>query len=618
MECSSTSVEDFQDYYNNRTAVGDADGIIHTSSLATKDDLTAPSPPSVEDDTASFSDSAHGHSSGADDEAVFDPPISRSSSPGTSHQSSDEDSLLLGGTHTSSRQASGIPCTPSKTRSPFHHPSSVRAMQLDTTPPHLTTPSSQRKRLYTPTRQSSTPRSARSGHRSTQSKLMNSSPVKTVKKEHPLVLLHITLLPLPHQYTLEILERVLPQSVFENWKLILERTTPTVLHRGVLIPHPREDYDLLEERLLESLELKQPRILKCGHFHLSPEEGVDIESSEDEDAESLVDADICADCGRRIRDGSHGDTGAGSKRWDVKVFAANGLMRSGAWSAAWREMERVDVEIIPWMEERLRRELDFQSEEHIRLRQEEEMARKEEGIAGLDDERLREIYGQNASLRGTPAKGRVQDEVDGLVDGTPAFKHDDTANEMPRSPSQSPFKFDTPHPHDGNHEMPLWDLLRNYLYLAAQDPRNLAIWALSAIVLLLSIGYVSTSTQAAHPALTPLGSHSQVIPTLSTLPAAGSTLVGNVADAVTNGGSSIISAAATAVGTMAGLRGATPSSVSKLSSMQTDAEKNSVTEGAAAEQEVEEEEDEARSWLAAAEDVVSGFVDEEPSFSDEG
>ena len=593
MEHSSISVEDFQDYHN-RPAVGDADGIIHSSPLATKDYTTSPPSATLEDDSASQSDSAHGHSSGADDEAVFDAPVSRTSSPRTSHGSSDEDISTFESTYTSSCHASGAPFTPSKTRSPFHHPSSVRAMQLDTTPPHLTTPSSQRKRLYTPSRQSSTPRSGRSGHRSTPSKLMNSSPVKTIKKEHPLVLLHITLLPIPHHYGLEILEAVLPSTIFANWKLLLERTTPTVLHRGVLIPHPREDYDVLEERLLESLELKQPRILKCGHFHLSPEEAADIEASEDEDEEDLADADICDDCGRRIRDGRYGDAGTGSKRWDVKVFAANGLMRAGAWNAAWREMERVDVEILPWMEESLRRELEFRSEEEEQVKREEKIVRKE-GVTGLDDERLREIYGQDASILGTAAKVRAQDEVDGLTDGTTPPTQAGVANNLPRSPSQSPFKFDTPRRQ--TEDVPLWDLLRNYLYLAAQDPRNIAIWALSVVVLFLSIRSFSSSPSLHPTAL--LETPSQMVPT--TIPATVPTAAENPVDALKNGGSSIMSASAIAASTKPGIATEKPSAEPEPPSHPEDESPDGEAAG------------KGGSWTEAAGDIVGGFVEEDPS-----
>ena len=553
MDHSSVSVEDFQDYHNC-PPLGDAESIIHSSRAVPKDhplqDLT--------EDSTSLSDSGHGHSSGADDEAVFDPPISRTSSPRTSHGSSDEEISILGSSYSLSRRASGTPFTPSKTHSPFHHPSSVRAMQLDTTPPHLTTPSSQRKRFHTPSRQTSTPRSARSGHRSTPSKLMNSSPVKTIKKEHPLVLLHITLLPLPHRYSLELLEAILPPTIFANWKLLLERTNPTVLHRGVLIPHPREDYDVLEERLLESLELKQPRILKCGHFHLSAEEEADIEADEDEDVEDLADTNICDDCGRRVRDGRHGDAGTGSKRWDVKVFAANGLMRAGAWSAAWREMERVDVEILPWMEESMKRELQ--------LRSDEERTKREEGVAGLDDERLREIYGQDVSIRGTPAKGRAQDHVDGLVD-------DHAAPELPRSPSQSPFRFGSSR--QQRHDVPLWDLLRNYLYLAAQDPRNIAIWVLSSVVTFLAIR--SSPTTAALSTAGPLEAPSQLVSAATSV--AIPSITEKVANLLVDGGSSIMGSGPAMASTLAGVAPSVPTAEPSSIPQEGENSRSETTEG---------------------------------------
>lgn len=286
-----------------------------------------------------------------------------------------------------------------------------------------------------------------------------------MKKEYPLVLLHVTLLPMPQSYTPEILEAVLPPSILANWKLLQEKATDTVLERGVLIPHPREDYDLLEERLLESLELKIPRILKCGHFHLSPEEEADIVAESDSEAEGDAnDADICLDCGRRIRDGRFGSAGTGSKRWDIKLFAANGLMRAGAWRAAWREMERVDVEILPWMQEDMKRELELRREEDERARVEQMHAEREEGIGGLDDARLREIYGHDA-----------QAFVDGLRDETPAATS---------TFQQTPMKM----PMAGKEDVPLLDLLRKYMYHKAQDRRNLAIFLLSLVVVFLSIG----------------------------------------------------------------------------------------------------------------------------------
>ena len=486
----------------NQQTMADVDDLIAFPSIEDVNEiLQSSSPPAPrhttltdprgEDDTASLSGSARNDS--GPDEAVFDLPAHKSS-PGTSNASSDDEISLL-----------ESPCTPSHRpskqiaalgqRSPFQNPSSVRAMQLDTTPPHLS-----RTKTYANSRATSTPRSVRS-HRGTPSRIMNGSPSKSVRKEHPLVLLHVTLLPLPREYPMAVLESVLPPSILKNWELLVEKTTPTVLHRGVLIPHPQEDYDLLEERLLESLELKQPRILKCGHFRLPPEEEADVvedggEGSDTDDGDSeLPDVDICHDCGRRIRDGRLGDAGSGSKRWDVKLFAANGLMRAGAWGAAWREMERVDVEILPWMEENMRRDLEARCEDEDRIKQQEELERKEEGVGGLDDERLREIYGQDG-----------QSFMDGVRD-------ESTPSRPPRPfPDPSPF----PEPsgskvHQSQKEVPLWELLRNYVVLMAQDRKNITIFLLSIFVLFLSMRTSTPSSTVGIPE-SPIGDvHKSVI-----------------------------------------------------------------------------------------------------------
>ena len=456
-----TAIEKFESYHNDQSSEGVrlSSNSPHAPGSCIEDDFR--------EDGASLSGSAH-HSSGPD-EAVFDS-NSRHSSPRTSHSSEDE----LEDSYLSQKQPSS-PFAPLKTRSPFRAPSSVRAMQTDTTPPRLSLSSSQqRPRIHTAPRQG-TPRSVRSNHSAirTPSKL---SPGKKLKKEYPLVLLHVTLLPLPPQYSSETLKAILSPTILANWKLLEERITQTVLERGVLIPHPREDYDLLEERLLETLELKQPRILKCGHFHLSPEEEADVlaEDSEGNDSDA-EDIDKCQDCGRRIRDGRSGDAGTGNRRWDIKIFAANGLMKAGAWSAAWREMERVDVEILPWMEDKIRQELELRREEEERHVVEKQQAASEEGVGGLDDERLREIYGQNA-----------HDYVQGL--GYEESSHLSAA----RTPDN--IRFSPPPPAERQHkqEIPLLNLLKNYLIVAAQDRRNLAILLLSLIVLFMSIRGLTT------------------------------------------------------------------------------------------------------------------------------
>lgn len=291
------------------------------------------------------------------------------------------------------------------------------------------------------------------------------SPTKrlNVKKEYPLVLLHVTLLPIPEIYSALVMDQVLPSYLLENWKVLREKATDTVLERGILIPHPKEDYDLLEERLLESLDLKTPRILKCGHFHLDPDEEADVAGSESEDDDDDDDADICDDCGRRVRDGRYG-SGTGSRRWDIKVFAANGLMRAGAWGAAWREMERVDIEIIPWMDEEMKRELALRTEEerkHAALLQEESV-KQDEQRPNMDAERWREIYG---------------DDMSAFAD-----------SKAEQAPSSQP----NPAPYRRQDEVPLQDLLKNYLVAAAQDRKNIAIFVLTLLILYLSVAWAPT------------------------------------------------------------------------------------------------------------------------------
>ena len=327
--------------------------------------------------------------------------------------------------------------------------------------------------------------------RMTPSKL---SPTKraNVKKEYPLVLLHVTLLPIPKIYSAMVMDQVLPSYLLENWKILHEKATDTVLERGILIPHPKEDYDLLEERLLESLDLRTPRILKCGHFHLDPDEEADIAGSDSEDDEGDEDADICEDCGRRVRDGRYG-SGSGSRRWDIKVFAANGLMRAGAWGAAWREMERVDIEIIPWMEDEVKRELALRTEEerkHTALVQEETL-RQSEQRPNRDEDRLREIYGNDV----------------------PTFP-DPKPKQTPRSqPDQAV--------HQRQDEIPLRDLLRDYLIAASQDRKNIAIFVLTIFVLYLSMAWNPTSVHdiSPHPTMASVG------PALSTLATPSSTSI---------------------------------------------------------------------------------------------
>jgi hypothetical protein len=252
---------------------------------------------------------------------------------------------------------------------PFRHPSSVRAMQMrdefdddqDLTPGHrrrgsrlsagrLSTFS---ERSSNSTNASPTKRSGVGG-RSSQSSLQKSS--SKLKKEFPLVLLHCSLL-LPnlglHIKTPESwwLKEVLPEEYWKRWKTLEEKVLGNgeVRTRGVLIPHPKSDYELLEERLLESLELQRPRV-RSGHF-LGPER--EVEGVEEESEAESTQSSQCPDCRGKVSTGTEME-----RKWEIKVYAANGLMKAGAWGAAWEEMEKVDVQVGVWMPAEVRREVE--------------------------------------------------------------------------------------------------------------------------------------------------------------------------------------------------------------------------------------------------------------------
>ncbi|KAL8725187.1 MAG: hypothetical protein Q9166_007517 [cf. Caloplaca sp. 2 TL-2023] len=451
-----TSVEDFQTYHGRcsdtlSNGFPSRSGLQHSPIHSIEHDY---------DDAASLSGSAH-HSNGPD-EAIFDGPLSHRSSPRTSHHSDDNESISSLFSAPPDHQPSS-PYTSLKMRSPFRNPSSVRAMQMETTPPPYIPSSQSRPRSTFPTpSRNGTPKSVRSVHSGICMSPSKMLPTKkaNVQKEYPLVLLHVTLLPVSQMYSAEVMDHVLSSYILKNWKVLREKATDTVLERGILIPHPKEDYDLLEERLLESLDLKTPRILKCGHFHLDPEEEADATGSDADCEDEDNDADICDDCGRRVRDGIYG-SGTGSQRWDIKVYAANGLMRAGAWEAAWREMERVDVEIIPWMDEEVKRELALRTEEerkHAALLQEEIVGRVGQR-AKMDEERMREIYG---------------DDIPGPAD-----------SQAEQAPSLQPKHA----AYRRQNEIPLQDLLQSYLIAAAQDRKNIAIFVLTIFVLYLSMAW---------------------------------------------------------------------------------------------------------------------------------
>lgn len=364
----------------------------------------------------------------------------------------------------------------------FRKTSSVRAMQMHTEDEDedYLSPTRRRGAGYSPRHSGTTP-----VKRSPCHSPYGSAQKPKVKKEYPLVLLHCNLLPpslsLPAGVGIpsaHVLQEVLPLRYWRRWKLLEEKVigSGVVRERGVLISHPQDAYDVLEERLLESLELVRPR-LRNGHFlgHV----GVDTEK-EDSDTDTRTDAESeegeeCPDCGGRVVD--HKDSG---RKWEIKVYAANGLMRSGAWAAAWKEMEKVDVEVSLWLPSKLKRELEQRVLEERAIRFEEEYRGSEE------DKRRSNLYAEAPML------------IDGF-DDAPQFNEEQLYVPQPKDSEQ---KQKSPASRDYDpkmvKEIDLQTLMINYVRVLARDRRNIVIAFLSVLVVFFAFGVPSSGSEGRH------------------------------------------------------------------------------------------------------------------------
>ena len=444
------------------------------------------------------------------------------------------------------------PYTPRKgVRPAFRSPSSVRAMQMSSPPPFQNIHSGRMGSPLSARRaRAGTPSSIRSGSvlhnargmqdydqqsvtsQGQQSRSGTPSMQHQTSARGQLVLLHVTVLPSPGlPYSMESLQEHAPSYIIQNWYMLQEKLTETVLSRGVLIPHPGEEFDLLEESLLETLGLYSPRISSCGHFHASFNDS-DNDSGNDSGVSGVSDdekqliaitskpsrwstlsdlEDTCHDCAQPIRVPGKG-IGSGNARWDIKVYASNGLLSSGAWFAAHREMERVDVEIEPWIPEDVRRALDAAMEkEQDQLRKEQEELEKlkfdlevmQRLRADADDERakaeqrLAEVESdlEHARQAVPPVLPALTAPVPIEDDLVVPKKRVLSATPQKRTPTSSPPPL-SPAPTREASEIPLSTLLRNYLILLAQDRRNIVVGVLSVLVILMSLR-LSTTPQAA-------------------------------------------------------------------------------------------------------------------------
>lgn len=380
--------------------------------------------------------------------------------------------------------------TPTRPR-PSFRPSSVHRIQAGS-------PSSDRTRL------SPRPSSLFSTRaRSLRSATIRSSPRPRTRERqeerdrltYPLVLLHITLLPSALPWSLRTLLEVLPEEVRERLALLRSKTTETVLKRGILIPHPQEDFEILEERVLEALELVQGRIGRGGEFiprrdGWSGDSIVGLYGNEEETAK---DCDL--ECGDDEDDQTGGvdeDDNAGA--WNVRVYAANGLMRAGAWAAAWNEMERVDVEVSPFISDEIRKRLDEMQAEEDKMMVERRLQEEAQIAAMAAEQRIKDAMYEPSFEREGPLEPIQKPTTSELIPQTRRQEHhqrkridepEPIHRQEPQAPTQAK-KENLPAAYRPK-EVPLDVLLRNYLYLLAQDRRNLAIIFLVVMVFFSSL-----------------------------------------------------------------------------------------------------------------------------------
>ena len=359
----------------------------------------------------------------------------------------------------------------------FRNPSSVRAMQMkdelgddsESITPHRRSGSQFSVRSHGSGYSAHTSPAKRFSRSSQSSPLKKSS---NVKKEFPLVLLHCTLLPpssnlLSPHCDKELFGALLPEEYRKRWIALQDRIAMAeVKARGILVPHPQEDYELLEERILESLELEKPRIRSSHYLHrdaAGADSGFESASQTDEDEIDLPHDLKCPDCGKGI------DLYR-NRKWEIKVYAANGLMRAGAWSAAWREMEKVDIEIGLWLPEDVQQEVNARLEA---LRASEHDAEHEQ--QPFEDEyhdpRQREVYGADrhpSQQSGPDSPYRGQGDV----------------------PQTAPVHHFTPQ----DSKVGLLQLVDQGIALLFQDRRNILIISLSILVMYVMTGMNKEAT----------------------------------------------------------------------------------------------------------------------------
>ena len=379
-------------------------------------------------------------------------------------------------------------------RTPMHKPYT----------PQYARPSSRRMQMSSPLRKGKfgTPYSEPRSSPRSRRKDFDADNDSHEPKRFPLILLHITALPLNISWTHQAMRETLPQHILDNLQLLKSKLSATVLKRGILIPHPRDDYELLEEKLLEALELQEPRISKCGHYrnrHSTDSTLTTASSSPDSGVGSSVDEsdeEHCSTCHHHLQ-----AAGSGKQKWAIKVYAANGLMRASAWHAAWSEMERVDVEIMPWIKDELRIKLDEANMQELVVAKIDPEA-DELRINRLVEERLRLLEQDSERAR----EAEMSREIERIVINEQR-QYSQAAQEVPVEQTEAAKRVEhTPTNQSNSTELPniyrpkdipLSILLWNYVFLLARKPRNMAMFFLVVLVTgLLAIVGIAPMTAA--------------------------------------------------------------------------------------------------------------------------
>jgi hypothetical protein len=281
----------------------------------------------------------------------------------------------------------------------------------------------------------------------------------------PLILLHVTILPPRLPWSRAVLDATLAPELKLQLGVLRAATSGLVAQRGILIAHPGDEFELVEESVLEALGLLPERIGYDGQYRpRTPNTLLEDEVN----AEEAAEVPTCETC-QRVHVGD---------AWYTRVYAANGLMRAGAWGACWSEMERVDVEVRPCISEHVRQRLD-------EMQLAEDTA-NERGAHHPPAQLMPELQSVEAPKR------QIQSHLVASIQETAleTIKPHDASNTESRPIEFRPLSMlnnDLP-PIYQPKDIPLRLLLRNYLYLVLRDRRNVAIFFL-ALALLASTTY---------------------------------------------------------------------------------------------------------------------------------